>query len=215
MDHMLELMVPLGLGVLLSPEVLVLGLLIGSSKEKALKKSWLFFIAGLAGLFICTAAGFFLEHAAAAGPSITRFILRTVIGAIFLLLGLHLLIKGHKKIEATRLIDKVKPVWAFLFGFMITGLNLKIITLSMTAGHELRVSTLPSAVRIAGLGVFLGLGLVPLIIPALLETARSGLVSTVMKPCNYFLMKYGRWVGVIICLAMAAVTWKGALAVMP
>ncbi len=215
MGSLLTAIIPLGFGVFLSPEILMLGLWLGSCKEQALKKVWLFCATGFLGLAICVAIGFFLSQASAAGPSVVKFTIRTIFGVIFTLFGLHMLIKGHKKIDHSRFSAGVRPIWAAGLGYASTGLNLKVISLATAAGHQVGLSTLGPVARAAGIAVFLSMGLVPLILPAALESMKRGLVHAIMDPCNRFFMRYGRWLAVIIFFVLAAMMLKGALAVKP
>ncbi len=215
MESLLAALIPLGLGVLLSPEILMLGLWLGSCQEQALKKAWLFCVAGLFGLAICVAIGFFLSQATSTGPSVVKFTIRAAFGAIFVLLGLHMLIKGHKKIDPSRFSAGVRPIWSAGLGYASTGLNLKVISLATAAGHQVGISVLGPLDRAAGIAVFLGLGFIPLLLPAALESVKHGLVHTIMEPCNRFFMRYGRWLAVMIFFAMAAMMLKGAFEVKP
>lgn len=204
----------LGLGVLLSPEIVMVGLWIGASKAQALKKSWLFFIGGIVGLFTGLAIGFFFIPSTSGGPSLVRCIIRAAFGTILILLGLKMLIKGRKERKTSRFITDVSLKWALVAGLLCTGLNLKALSFSLAAGHQLGEASF-MAVRVAGLAIFLVLSIIPLILPAALETVRAGFVLTIMEPCNRFLHNYGRWIGMAICFILGAKMLHGAWIMMP
>jgi len=66
-----------------------------------------------------------------------------------------------------------------------------------------------------GRPVFLGMGLVPLLLPAALESVKRGIIHAIMELCNRILMKYGRWLAVVIFFVLAAMMLKGAYKVKP
>lgn len=210
--------VSIAVGVALSPEILLPGLWIASLKDRALQKSWSYCAGGVVGLLLPLALGFFLSSAMPAGPSWTRFIVRACIGTLLILLGLYTLFKKNKGSEAqkyARYVDRISPVVAAGLGFAVTGLNLKIISMAMAAGHQIAVAECTLGSRILETFVFLGIGMLPFIVPAILETLERGRVAIIMVPCDRFLEKHGRWVTAAILFVIGSILWKGALAIMP
>lgn len=207
----------MAVGVLLSPEIFIPGMWVASLKGNALQKAWLFFVGGVFGLAIPLLLGFFLSSVMPDGPSWTRFFIRAGSGFILISLGLYSLLKRRrdKKQSYERYADKVSPLVATGLGFFVTGLNLKIISLSVTAGHQVSISQGSLSMHIAELLTFFGISLLPLLLPAMLETMKRGVASVIMTPCNNFLEKYGRWVVSAILFVIGGVSLKGAFAILP
>lgn len=214
---MITTILPLGLGVLLSPEILMLGLWLAGSKKEPLLKAWFFCIGGVVGLALLMTVGYFL-HIAFVGPSWTKFYIRAGLGTILFCTALHLFFKGEKdpkKIEQSRFAGNAGPMTAAGLGFLVTGLNLKVASFAVTAGHQVAMFSGPPVARAAGLALFFGLGFLPLVLPAALETMKPGIVNATLVPVNRLLEKYGRWIGIAICIFMGGLLWKHALAVLP
>lgn len=67
----------------------------------------------------------------------------------------------------------------------------------------------------AGLGAFFGLSMLPMLLPAAMETVKPGITSVIMEPFYRFFKKYGHWAAVIILFALGGMYWRGALIVIP
>jgi hypothetical protein len=215
MEKLFEVMVPLGMGVLFSPEIFLLGLFIASCREDARKKAWIFAAAATFGVLFFLLIGLLFEGTTPHGPSTARFLMRAVLGTAFFILGIHVLVKKSGPISSERIAKGVSLKTAALLGLAVTGMNLKAISLSLEAGHEISSSSLPLSARAAGLGVYFGLCLIPIIVAAALETIKRGLVAGIMGPCLRLMHNYGRIVGAAIFFVIGAVMWKNAISVMP
>ncbi|MDO8528077.1 MAG: GAP family protein [Deltaproteobacteria bacterium] len=212
------IMLPLGLGVFLSPEIWMPGLLLAASKEKAGWKAWFFCLGGAGGIGLLITIGFFLNATTPEGPSWTRFFIRAGLGTLLFFAGIHILFKGEKgpsKKNLSHLAEKAGLKTAVLLGFAVTGLNLKVASLTIAAGHQLSLFSNAMTPRLEGLLLFLGLSLLPVTLPAIVETVKPGLVRTLIEPCNRFMALYGRWIVIAICLVMGGTLWRHALAVLP
>lgn len=219
-DNMIEYLgtiVPLALGILLSPEILVGALLITAWKPRSMSKAWLFCLSGMVGIIIPVLLGFFLTSTKPGGPSMTGFILKSTFGIILILLAFRLIFKGrlvHKKLLPD-LSGKKGTVIAIGFGLLLTLFNVKVISLAFAAGNEISNANVPTATHLIALLIFFVLSAVPLMLPAFLETVFPGIVQNMMEPCNRILEKYGKWIVVIICLVAGAILIKNGLALKP
>lgn len=216
MNGFIGMMASLGLGIALSPEVIVLGLWVVGQRENPLKKAWFFLSGGSAGILIFTAVGIVFASLTEEGPSWALFSMRMTTGTIMFLLGLILMFRKKKLFDGDRMcVHGIRPFTAFGLGLLSTGVNVKVASLSTVAGRHVSSFSGSMGIGVLGVALFLALGLLPMILPIMLETVKPGLVAKIIVPCNRFLEKYGRHVAVVICFAVAAFFWKRALSVMP
>lgn len=217
MDEPLMTLIPLGVAIAVSPEILVIGLLIASHKERALRNAWAFCIAGVIGIMICVAIGFFIGTTTPLGPSWIRFFIRVMFASLLFLSGIYVLVKRRKNVLMKSMDGARKATTRMSagLGFVVTGLNFKVISIATTAGHQIAQFSGNFVGRLDELCVFSGFSVLPLILPAIMETIRPGIVSTVMAPCSRFLDKYGRFVTAAICFFFGFVFLKRAIAIMP
>lgn len=215
MKEMIISILPLGLGITLSPEVLILGLWLASLKDQPTRKAWMFCASGMFGLAIFFTVGLVLGNAAGGGPSMTRFLIRAIMGGILIATGFYTLIKGHKHLDHNRFADRANLRIAAVLGLIVTVANLKAISIALAAGHQVFAYTGPIGGRIIGSSLFFALCLIPFALPALLDTIKPGLVAKVMAPCNTFLTKHGKWVGAAICFLVGGIIIKGAITFLP
>lgn len=216
MNALIGKMVSLGLGIVISPEIIVIGLWVAGQKEEARKKAWLFCLGGVIGLLMSIVIGFISGSAATPGPSWTRFSLAAFVGTAMFILGLLAIFRKHKGLGRNGIFTRgISRRLAFLLGLVISALNIKVVSLAMTAGHQVSLFNGPDDAKMLALAIFLAISLLPMSVPAILETAKPGFVSTIMVPCNRFLERYGHYVAVVICFIIGVLFWRQALSVMP
>lgn len=218
MNAMIGAILPAAVGILLSPELWLVAMWFASIKDRPLKKVWAFFAGGVVGLTAFFVLGFFLHSMAGNAPSWPRFILRGTLGTIMLFLALHVYLKGHnmhRHLNEDNLGSRVNVLMAAGFGFVLTGLNIKVILLAIAAGHDVAYLSQILNVRLYGLSVFYALALAPMLVPALIQTILPGFIGRVMAPCNRLIMKYGQIIVVIVCVVFGAMLWKQAISIMP
>ena len=218
MDATLTAIVSMGFAVALSPETFLPGMWIAGLKENALKKAWCYFAGGALGISLFLALGFFLDFTVPSEPSWTRFIIRLVLGTALILLGVYVLLKkravnAQQKYE--RYEHRVSLRVALGLGFLVTGLNIKVMSLSIAAGHQISASQDSMGMQIAELSTFFAIGVIPLILPALVDTVRRGTTGLIREPCDRLLEKYGKWIVSAILLVFGVMSFKKALSIMP
>ena len=110
MNPHIAVLASLGVAILLSPEITVLGLIAGSDRRIPRTCAWVFGIGSILGLVFALAIGFGLAHAhgnphpeTPADPSWTGFIIRSVIALGLLALGIYRITNAilHAPIEKT------------------------------------------------------------------------------------------------------------------
>lgn len=201
MNDIFGSMVSLGTAVALSPEVLLLGLWLASSPVKSRQKGWSFCLGGVIGLLALVSAGYLLGIRPPEGASWPHFIIRSVFFLLLAGLGIHALFKKegpHKLLSDHRNSERIGRMISFAVGLLIIAANVKIIALGISAGNKLRFNA-GNAERTGAFAVFMAIGVLPLIIPALIETVKIGSAGRIMAPCFAFLERYGRWVISFIC----------------
>lgn len=210
-------MASLGLAVALSPELLLIGLWLASSRERGRQKAWSCYAGGVTGLLLVASIGFALGTEMPAGPSWPRFAARSLLSLIMLLIGLHVLIKkpgahaNKMRFDASR----VGLPLAFFLGAMITSINIKATTLGIAAGKELHSFSDRISLLVLALAIFVAIGSLPMLIPAAIETMRAGISNAIMDPCYKFAEKYGKWIVAVICFLIGFQFLKHAIKVMP
>ena len=92
----------LGFGIFVSPEILIIGLILASDRSHPRANTLGYFLGSSAGILLLLAFGFFLTHSAGPShPSGFAWWLRFILGGGLVALGLHLLWKQlHAKPEA-------------------------------------------------------------------------------------------------------------------
>jgi len=211
-------MLSLGTAVALSPELLLVGLWLSSSQVGGRKKAWAYFFGGVVGYFSLLTIGFFVGPAQVSHPSWAHFYVRVSVAAILIFLGLRALFKKAKTDEADKKhhsATNIGPFLSLLIGVAIIVVNIKLLALTVAAGGRLAGFTGPKIVALEALAVFLALGLFPMIIPAAVESARTGLSNLIMGPCRRFFDRFGKWIIAVICFVLAAQLINHALQLMP
>ena len=216
MGHLYAEMVSMGLAVVSSPEILLAGLWAASVKEQGKRKVWLFFFGSEVGLLIFLLLGFCISSAAPSGPSWIRFYLRLFLGVLLIVIGFYALLKKGMKLKRSGDNEgKMSFRASVILGLIITGLNIKVATISLSAGHAVAEASLKVTGALPLVAVYLGLASVPALIPTALETLMPGSAAIVMTPFERFLDRYGKWVAAAVCVIMGGIFLKGAMEVMP
>lgn len=229
----------LGGAILLSPEIFILGLLCASDRARPRTRAWVFALGTAVGLgvawFACNvvfgeASKPATEPAPAADTgSWASFVVHLAIAAALLVVGAyrvrsalrHAPIEGapdQPKERKPSLIQRLagtdelpmprKIARSFMLGFACTGPHPKVFPVVIAAAHQL--SQLSGADRALGIGLFVGISMVPGIAPAIIETARPGSSAGLMEASERFMETKGRWLSAVILLAAAAfVGWNG------
>ncbi len=216
MHLLLISILPLGLGIVLSPEIFLLGFGLASSQNRPCLKAWLFCLGGFLGLMLMSTLGIFLHANLSQGPSWPKFCIRAGLGSLLFVVGIRALFKkssGEKKRKIN--FTHANLSGSFGLGVLITTVNLKVGSFAITAGHQAWVLFRSVSERVFALILFLFISVLPLIIPAIIETIRPGRVALLMEPFGRALEHYGKWIVVLICFLMGSLLWRHALVSLP
>jgi len=206
---------PLGFGIILSPEIFLLGFGLASSQKRPCLKAWLFCLGGLLGLIGMTLLGIFLHANLSQGPSWMKFWIRAGLGTLLFIVGIRSLFKKSAAKKRKINFTHTSLASSFGLGVLITTLNLKVGSFAITAGHQVWVLFHSAFERGVSLVLFFFISSLPLIIPAIIETIRPGRVALLMEPFGRALEHYGKWIVVLICFLMGSLLWRHALVSLP
>ena len=224
----------LGFGIFVSPEILIIGLLLASDRSHPRANTLGYFLGSAMGITLLLAAGYFLTHSTAAPthPSGFSWWLRIVFGSALVFLGLHTLWKqlyrkpetqpkenklGAKLMKLLPVSEEPRaggPFFPLLLciglSFLLTVVHVKTIGLAMSAGHTLHGAADQSA-AIAALAAFLGLALLPTLVPLVLAILHPETAVKARKVSEAVAEKHGGWILAILLLLIGLDFLHGAL----
>lgn len=238
MVHTLTVCASLGFGIFLSPELLIIGLILASDRTHPRANTLGYFLGSALGIILLLLLGYFLTHqtAAPSHPTGTAWWLRVVFGSLLIGLGIRTGWKqlnqkpptqksGHKKEGGlmARLM-KLLPVSeaprpggplpslgiCTALSFLLTVVHLKTIGLAMSAGHQLH-ATKDQAGIVAGLGGFLALSLFPTLFPLGLAVFQPETAIRARQVTEAVAAKHGGWILALIFLLIGLDFLHGAL----
>lgn len=235
MLHTLTVCASLGIGILVSPEILVIGLLLASDRTHPRANTLGYFLGSAAGLALLLSFGYFLTHSSAPShPSGFAWWLRVIFGAALVGLGIHTLWRQlHKKPHNTQphhknslgsKLMKLLPVsedprpggplpsLAICTGlsFLLTVVHVKTVGLAMGAGHQLHATSDPAGLA-GGLTAFSVPALLPTLIPLGLAIFYPGTAVKARDVSRAVAEKHGGWILAIILLLIGIDFLHGAL----
>lgn len=248
MSTHLAVLATLALALLFSPETLVLGLVVASDKKIPRQATLAFAGGAVAGIAFATGIGVGIaaltgapDAMAAHHTSWPSFIVRIVIAAALLVIGVHRAIGAvrHKPIAdvskpqrqpgrlRTRLTerfpgldpkadlsDRRRILRAGLAGFTVCGLHPKVFPIAIAAGHQiLEITSRPE--RTLGAVVFAVIAVVPALAPTVIEMVRPGAAGRIKEGYERIMKVHGRWIVAVLLLAAAAFVGHGAFDHMP
>lgn len=234
--HTLAICASLGFGIFLSPEILIIGLLLASDRSHPRANTLGFFLGSAAGLALLLALGYFITHSAApAHSSGAGWWLRVIFGSALVGLGAH---TGWKQLHRkprehpsgghggkfTAKLMKLLPVSeaprpggplrslgiCITLSFLLTVIHLKTVGLAMGAGHQLHLVQNHS-VWIAGLTAFLALALFPTLLPLGLALFHPETAVQARKVSQTIAARHGGWILALIFLLIGIDFLHGAL----
>jgi len=244
LHHTLATAFSMGMVVLLSPEVFVLGLVMAAHKTRAQLNSIVFFLGSSIGLFFAIGIGLWITPTPTSGvehPSWTHFAIRASIGTALLWVGIYrawqfLTGKDDRKPKPKSPVSGLKAKFlaffpalntnsdspvnffylssTFLIGLFTTGLHPKTSILAIAVGHQITRASGDLA-KVSAFTLFSLLSLLPAIVPLLLALFRPEAGPAIKQKCSDFLEKNGRWMAALICFVFAIVLWKDALTALP
>jgi hypothetical protein len=222
--HFLVL-VSLGGAILLSPEIVVLGLLAASDRRSGRVAAVGFAAGAAAGIAAAWIIGSWIKAPAMSeheAPTWTGFAIHLTIAAALLAIGLHRArntLRGARVSEAVAAKD-AKPSWsqrllarlagedapprrrvglAFLLGLVSTGPNPKVFPVAIAASHQ--AGQLEGSERVAGSILFATIASLPGLVPLSVELVRPGGSAGLRESIEGFLEGKGRWMAAAILIA--------------
>jgi len=234
MLHAITVCASLGLGILLSPEVIVIGLILASDRSHPRANTLGYFLGSALGILLLLGAGYFLTHASApTHPSGTSWWLRVIFGSLLVALGIHTAWKQmhpkpkpthHKENSLGAKLMKLLPVseaprpggplpslrTCFILSFLLTVIHMKTVGLAMSAGHQLHAATDLSALS-AGVAGFLSLALLPTLFPLGLAVFYPETAVQARKVSEAVAAKHGGWILALIFLLIGLDFLHGAI----
>lgn len=233
MLHTLTVCASLGFGIFVSPELLVIGLLLASDRSHPRANTLGYFLGSVAGIALLLGAGYFLTHSTApTHPSGFSWWLRVILGAALVALGVHTFWKqlyrkpeakpkesklGAKLMKLLPVSEEPRPGGPFPslaicigLSFLLTVVHVKTIGLAMSAGHTLHAAPDPAAAMVA-LAAFLALALFPTLFPLGLAIFHPETAAKARKVSEAVAEKHGGWILAIIFLLIGLDFLHGAL----
>ena len=217
MLHTLTVCAPLGFGIFLSPEVVVIGLILASDQSHPKANTLGYFLGSALGILLLLGLGYFLTHSAEpTHPSGFSWWLRVVFGSLLVGLGIHTGWKQmhpkpkpahHKENSLGAKLMKLLPVseaprpggplpslgTCWLLSFLLTVVHMKTVGLAMAAGHQLHAAPDPSAFTAGAVG-FLSLALFPTLFPLGLAVFYPETAVKARQVSESVAAKHGGWI---------------------
>lgn len=226
----------LGFGIFISPEVLIIGLLLASDRSHPQANTLGYFLGSAVGIALLLCAGYFLTHSTSpTHPSGFAWWLRVIFGGGLVLLGIHTLWKqlygkakqpkSHpKKAGLGAKLMKLLPVseeprpggplpsLAICTGlsFLLTVVHVKTVGLATSAGHSLHAAP-DQATLTASMAAFLSLALFPTLLPLGLAVFHPESAAKARQVSQAVAEKHGGWILAIILLLIGLDFLHGAL----
>ena len=234
MLHTLTVCAPLGFGIFLSPEIIVIGLILASDRSHPQANTLGYFLGSALGILLLLGLGYFLTHSTSpTHPSGFSWWLRLIFGALLVGLGIHTAWKqmhpkpkpAHPKEHGlgARLM-RLLPVseaprpggplpslgTCFVLSFLLTVVHVKTVGLAMSAGHQLHAAPNLSALT-AGAAGFLSLALFPTLFPLGLALFYPETAVKARQVSEAVAAKHGGWILALIFLLIGLDFLHGAL----
>ena len=233
MLHTLTVCASLGFGILISPEVLIIGLLLASDRSHPRANTLGYFLGSAAGLALLIGLGYFLTHSTAPShPTGAGWWLRVVFGIGLVSLGAHTawkqLHRGPQKhksggklmaklMKLLPVSEEPRPGGPLLsmgicltLSFLLTVVHVKTVGLAMGAGHQLHAAP-DQASLAAGLSAFLALAFFPTLLPLGLAVFHPETAVRARKVSEDVAAKHGGWILAIIFILIGIDFLHGAL----
>jgi hypothetical protein len=237
MSPHLLILASLGGAILLSPEIVVLGLLAASERRTGRLSSAGFAVGAATGLSAAWLVGSWLKPSSTStshAPTWTGFAIHLTIAASLLAIGLYRARNAlhHRPVPGTPEEGEGKRSWsqrllaklsgadapprrrlglAFLLGVVSTGPNPKVFPVAIAASHQ--AALLEGGQRLAGIALFAAIALLPGLIPLAVELARPGGSAGIKESIERFMKGQGRWIAAGILVAAGLVVgvraWDG------
>jgi len=236
MLHTLTVCASLGFGIFLSPEIVVIGLILASDRSHPKANTLGYFLGSALGILLLLGLGYFLTHTAApTHPSGTSWWLRVIFGVALVGLGIQtgwkqlnrkprapgtpheegkLMAKLMKLLpvsEAPRSGDPLGSlVTCTVLSFLLTVIHMKTVGLAMGAGHQLHGAP-DLAAFWGGLAGFLPLALFPTFLPLAFAVFHPETAVRARQVSEAVAAKHGGWILALIFLLIGLDFLHGAL----
>ena len=234
MLHTLTICASLGFGIFLSPEVLVIGLLLASDRSHPRANTLGYFLGAAGGIALLLGLGYFFTHSTApTHPTGAAWWLRVVFGSLLVGLGTHTGWKqlhpkpkpahpkenglGAKLMKLLPVSEAPRPGGPLpslgictALSFLLTVVHLKTVGLAMGTGHQLHAAP-DQASLTAGLSAFLALALFPTLLPLGLAVFHPETAVKARQVSEAVAAKHGGWILALIFLLIGLDFLHGAL----
>jgi len=234
MLHTLTICAPLGFGIFLSPEIVVIGLILASDRSHPKANTLGYFLGSALGILLLLGLGYFLTHSTApTHPSGVSWWLRVIFGALLVGLGIHTGWKqmhpkpktappkekglGAKLMKLLPVSEAPRPGGplpslgtCLVLSFLLTVVHMKTVGLAMAAGHQLHAAPDPSALTAGAIG-FLFLALFPTLFPLGLALFYPETAVKARQVSEAVAAKHGGWILALIFLLIGLDFLHGAL----
>lgn len=222
MSPHLLILASLGGAIVLSPEIVVLGLLAASDRRTGRVSATGFAVGATAGIAVAWLVGSWLKAPATPAsdtPTWTGFAIHATIAAALFAIGLY---RARNALWGARIPETVDakdtpPSWsqrllarlagedapprrrvglAFLLGLVSTGPNPKVFPVAIAASHQ--AAQLAGKERLAGTILFAAIAILPGLVPLGVELARPGGSAGLKESIERFMEGKGRWMAAVI-----------------
>ena len=226
----------LGFGIFVSPEVLIIGLLLASDRSHPRANTFGYFLGSAAGIALLLGAGYFLTHTTTPShPSGFAWWLRVIFGSALVGIGLQTLWKqlyrqsetpkpraqerglGAKLMKLLPVSEEPRPggplpSLAVCTGlsFLLTVVHVKTVGLATSAGHALHGAPDQTALS-AALTAFLALALFPTLFPLGLAVFHPETAVKARQVSQAVAEKHGAWILALILILVGIDFLHGAL----
>ena len=236
MLNTLAICASLGFGIFVSPEILIIGLILASDRSHPQANTLGYFFGAAAGIVLLLGLGYFLTHSTAPShPTGATWWLRVIFGGGLVGLGIHTLWKqlyrkpetpkshakegklGAKLMKLLPVSEAPRPGGPFPslalctgLSFLLTVVHLKTFGLAMSAGHALHEA--PSqAAQLTALSAFLALALFPTLLPLGLAVFHPETAVKARQVSQAVAEKHGGWILALILILIGIDFLHGAL----
>lgn len=236
MVHTFTVCASLGFGIFLSPEVLVIGLILASDRSHPRANTLGYLLGSAAGIALLLGLGYFLTHSSGpTHPTGAGWWLRVIFGIALVGLGIQtgwrqlnrktreaaashgegkLMAKLMKLLPVSEAPRSGGPFPSLLtctaLSFLLTVIHMKTAGLAMGAGHQLHAAPDPAAFW-GGLAGFLPLALFPTLLPLALAVFHPETAVRARQVSEAVAAKHGGWILALIFLLIGIDFLHGAL----
>jgi hypothetical protein len=203
MGSLLPTMLPLAFGAAISPVVLIVNVLLLSSRTRPIARSIAYAVGCTIIIVGFGVAGVTVISGVSTAPRDVAAVIHLVVGTISLGFALRALIQGPspppKKEEVTPAADERKPAWRFVFaGLGAMGINMTTLTLYLSIDAEIVRAPISVLEEAFALTIVVVIILIPVWVPLALTIFLPRVAHEVFGPMNDFFTRHKRAIEIIV-----------------